>query len=203
MSNRLIIIDAGHGGLTPSGHYTTAPSKMYKFPDGLVIYEGVVNRKIASKLMRRLGQAGIDHVQVHDDIMDNSLESRVLKADKIFKTDKRCIYLSIHSNAGGGKGIEVFTSPGQTKSDKIADVFCKKYQQMLPQFPLRFDKSDGDWDREENFFVLRKTDCPSVLVENLFFDNRAEAEYLLSDAGQENIAEVLFQAIKECENLPL
>src|SRR5690606_23625870 len=179
---KLWLIDAGHGGITPSGNYTTAPAKMHKFPDGLIAYEGVINRKIASKLMRKLGVAGINHVQIHDDVADLSLEIRVAKADKIFKSDKSCVFVSIHSNAGGGKGFEVFTSPGQTKSDKYAQVFCEKYKEILPQFPFRLDVADGDWDKEASFYVLRKTDCPALLVENLFFDNRTEAEYLLSDA---------------------
>lgn len=45
-SNYLWLIDAGHGGMV-KGKYTTAPAKMFKFPDGLTIYEGVVNRDIA------------------------------------------------------------------------------------------------------------------------------------------------------------
>lgn len=203
MSKYLWLLDFGHGGMTSTGHYTTAPEKMHKFPNGKVIYEGVINRKIGARLMRKLGIAGIRYVQIADDIEDTPLAVRVAKADKIFATDRSCIYLSIHSNAGGGKGFEVFTSPGQTKSDKVAAVFCKKYQQLLPQFPFRKDLSDGDDDKEADFYVLRKTDCPAVLVENLFFDNEAEADYLLSDAGQENIAEVLFQAIKEIETMQI
>jgi N-acetylmuramoyl-L-alanine amidase len=201
MSKHLFLIDAGHGGVDVSGHYTTAPAKMHKFPDGMTVLEGVINRKIASKLMRKLRTEDIDYVQIHDDILDLSLIARVSKADAIFRSDRRCVYLSIHSNAGGGKGNEVFTSPGQNRSDKLAQIFAENYVKMLPQFPLRKDVADGDWDKEADFYVLRKTDCPALLVENLFFDNRSEADYLMSDAGQEAIAEVLFQSAKQCEEI--
>jgi N-acetylmuramoyl-L-alanine amidase len=112
--------------------------------------------------------------------------------------------LSIHSNAGGGTGFEVFTSPGQTKSDKVANVFCDNYKRFFPDFKFRAGYADGDADKEADFYVLRKTDCPALLVENLFFDNRSEAEFLLSESGQRQIADCLLHSIKECEeNLEL
>jgi N-acetylmuramoyl-L-alanine amidase len=198
-SHYYYLLDPGHGGVNSKGEYTTAPAKMYTFEDGLVIYEGVSNRLTCKKLGAKLKGARIDYFVVADDVQDTPLAERVRIADQLFKKNKKCIYLSVHSNSGKGKGIEVFTSPGQTKSDKVADVFLSAYSQFLPQFPIRKDVADGDWDKEENFYVLRKTDCPAILVENLFFDNRSEAEFLLSEAGQEAIAETLFQAILELE----
>lgn len=196
-STYLWIIDCGHGGMK-NGKYTTAPAKMHKFPE-FTIYEGVINRLIGQKVVDSLKASRIDYAVVSDPIEDNSLESRVRTADNVYKKDKRAIYLSIHSNAGGGKGFEVFTSPGQTKSDKIAEIFCTAYRRGLPGFPLRSDKADGDADKEADFYVLRKTDCPAVLVENLFFDNLEEAIYLQSDAGQTAIAKCIFDAIIVCE----
>lgn len=194
------ILDAGHGGMK-DGKYTTAPAKMFKFDDGLTIYEGVTNRAITKKLQTLLTASAIDFETVYDDKLDIPLAIRVTMADSFFKRDRRCIYLSIHSNAGGGRGLEIYTSKGQTKSDKIADIFCTVYQKHFPDFHFRSDSADGDADKEEDFYVLRKTDCPALLVENLFFDNRLEADYLLSEAGQEALALAMFDAIKMCETL--
>lgn len=199
-SNYLWIIDAGHSGVDANGHYLTAPAKMHKFPD-FTIYEGVINRAIASLLRKGLTAVEIDYAVVYDEIEDTSLQQRVATADAIYAKDKRAVYLSIHSNAGGGSGFEVFTSPGQTKSDKIANIFSQTYQKYFPDFPFRADKSDGDADKEADFYVLRKTDCPSVLVENLFFDNIKEAKYLLSKQGQERIYNAIIDAIVTCEKL--
>lgn len=200
MSSYKWILDAGHGGMK-NGVYTTAPAKMFKFQDGLIIYEGVINRAITKLVWQQLQQLGIEFALVYDDHEDTSLEKRVQIADKIFAKDKRSIYLSIHSNSGGGSGFEIFTSPGQTKSDKVANIFCETYQKFFPSFPFRSDKSDGDADKEENFFVLRKTDCPSLLVENLFFDNRKEAEFLLSEEGQTKIADCIVHCVQNVERL--
>lgn len=198
--NYLWLIDEGHGGML-NGQYITAPKKMYRFPDGLTIYEGVINRKIGERLAGLLQKAKLDFDFISDEVDDLSLQVRVQRADNRFQKDKRCIFLSIHSNAGGGAGFEIFTSKGQTKSDKIAQVFCEVYKRSFPKFAFRNDQTDGDDDKESEFYVLRKTDCPAVLVENLFFDNRKEAEYLLSDKGQQEIAECLFVCIQTVEKL--
>lgn len=200
MSTFKFLLDAGHGGVDKNGNYTTAPAKMFKHPD-FTIYEGDINRKIAKLVYLGLEQRGIDFGLVYDDVKDTSLAARVEIADKAFAKDKRCIYISIHSNAGGGSGFEIFTSPGQTKSDKIANIFCEIYKKRFPEYPFRSDKSDSDDDKEESFFVLRKTDCPAILVENLFFDNEREAKYLLSEEGQKAIADCILECIETVEKL--
>lgn len=198
-SNYLWILDAGHGGMK-NGRYITAPKKMFVFPE-YIIYEGVINRLIVDWLQGHLERHKIDYALVADHVEDTPLEYRVRKADYIYRKDKRAIYISVHSNAGAGSGFEIFTSPGQSKSDKVANIFCEIYQKNFPNFPFRLDKSDGDADKEADFYVLRKTDCPALLVENLFFDNKKDADFLMSIPGQKAIAECLFECIQTVERL--
>ena len=206
MSKHLWLLDAGHGGMK-DGRYTTAPAKMHVFDDGLVFYEGVNNRMIAAKLQKLLQEHGIDHTLVYDAELDTPLSQRVALANYLHHRDPRCIYLSLHSDAmppgahGKGSGFSVYTSKGQTASDAVAQIFCDTYHRELPQFRLREDRTDGDDDREENFYVLRKTSCPAILVENLFFDNRQEAEFLLSDRGRQKLADALFVSILTTEKM--
>lgn len=200
MSNYKFLIDAGHGGIDKSGHYVTAPSKMHKFHDGLTIYEGLVNRQIVNRLTKIIDDR-YDYELIHDWIDDLSLPVRVARADNAFRKDPRCIFLSVHSNAGGGMGNEIYTSTGQTKSDKVAQIFSMVYQKAFPGFKFRKDLKDGDDDKEAEFYVLRKTDCPALLVENLFFDNRQEAEFLLSEVGQNRFAECLFECIEATDKI--
>lgn len=193
----IYLIDAGHGGIDSEGNYTTSAQKgkQYTHPN-FTIYEGVTNRMIAKLLMIELEQAGIDYIQIHDDVVDLSLHQRVKKANAI---NQPCMYLSIHSNAGKGKGFEVFTSPGETKSDHYAEIFAKRFIKDWPEYKFRSDLSDGDHDKEERFTVLTETKMPAVLVELLFFDEIKQAETLMSLQGQTRLADSLFQAIKEIE----
>ena len=198
LSKNLWILDSGHGGINAKGIYTTAPAKMFRFPE-FTIYEGVINRAIQGILKAELKSLGIDYAIVAHEYEDTPLNKRVALADQVYRKDKRAVYLSIHSNAGGGSGFEVFTSPGQTKSDEFAKGFCASYKKHFPDKNLRSDYADGDADKEADFYVLRKTDCPAVLVENLFFDNKEEAKYLMSRLGQVSIAKCLLDAIKSFE----
>ena len=205
MSKYKWLIDAGHGGMH-EGKYATAPGKMHTFDDGLVIYEGVSNRAIAKKLVHLLTASGIDFALIHDEDLDTPLGVRVHRANSLHAKTGNCIYLSIHSDAmpkesqGKGSGFSVWTSVGQTKSDIIAEYFCKWYKSQIAEFKFRQDRMDGDSDEEEQFYGLARSSCPAGLTENLFFDNRREAEFLLSREGQDKIAIVLFTAIMEIEN---
>lgn len=199
------LLDAGHGGMDSNGKYTTAPSKMFTFPDGLVFCEGHNNRQIVNRLAARLKEAGIRFTLIHDEVTDTPLHERTARANRLHAADKSCIYLSVHSDAmpltssGKGSGLSIYSSKGQTASDKIASIFASVYKKELSQFKFREDRSDGDADKEENFHVLSKTHCPALLVENLFFDNRREADFLMSVSGQEAITSALFHAILETE----
>jgi N-acetylmuramoyl-L-alanine amidase len=206
MSRFKWILDAGHGGMK-NGVYSTFPGKMFAFPDGFTIYEGVNNRAICAKLMKLLDEACIDYALTYDDVIDTPLEVRVSIADRLHKKTGNCIFVSVHSDAlgdgnhGKGSGFSIFTSVGQTPSDKVAEIFCQVYEKNFPEFKFRKDKLDGDSDKEENFYVLRKTDCPAILIENLFFDNRIEADFISSEAGQDRIARAIFESIKLTEEL--
>ncbi|MGB3587712.1 MAG: N-acetylmuramidase domain-containing protein [Tunicatimonas sp.] len=204
------IIDAGHGGMT--GDQYNTQGKQYTFNDGTQIYEGVINRKIGQQLINLLDEAGIPYhnltVNKEEDV---SLPDRVNLANQLYERNNSYYFLSIHSNAashrisGPGErasGFEVWTSVGQTKSDELATVAAKWYKREFPEFKFRQDMLDGDEDREkkhqsDTFYVLRKTLGSAFLVENLFYDNRLDAEFLLSSQGQRRIARCLFSIIQE------
>ena len=207
MSKYFWLIDAGHGGIK-DGKYVTAPAKMHRFDDGFTIYEGVTNRKIADKLAAMLHDACIDFGLVYDEVIDTSLTERARIVNSVFEKKPNAVSLSIHSNAGGGKGFEIFTSQGETKADAMAETFYSCFIKYLPQFKFRADPSDGDHDKEARFNMVGYESngkwigpkCPAILFELLFFDNRLEAEYLNSELGQHELAKCIFEGIKVIEN---
>lgn len=198
------IFDAGHGGLDKDGLYTTDPKigKRCDYPDGFTILEGVINRKVCKKVADKLSFLGVDVRMVHDESLDISLGERCQRTNAI-KTELKKIFISFHSNAGKGKGFEVFTSVGQDASDVIAQIFCEEITRSFPDHPLRTDKVDGDADKEANFYVIMPSHNHAharVLLENLFFDNRSEAEFMASDEGQQKLADYVVRAIVWIEN---
>ena len=128
--------------------------------------------------MELMTSAGINYVNLVPEHTDIPLTERVRRANEIFMSDqvrgRYCIYLSVHSNAGGGKGYEVYTSKGETQSDLVATIFYNKFKKAFPASRMRSCLVDGDVDKEANFTVLTGTRMPAILTEIFFMDNEDE-----------------------------
>ncbi len=201
MSGINFLLDSGHGGMQ-NGKYVTAPNKMFKHKD-FTFYEGQWNRWIVYGIAEELKKLGIKHTKIVEGYLDIPLRERVKYANKLHRRGK-CIYISVHSNASPSHtahGFEVFTSPGETKSDEYATVFCDEIESKFPTFRLRKDLSDGDPDKEAAFYVLTKTHCPALLTENLFYDNYKEAVMLMDPTFQKRIIDYHVRAIEKIDNV--
>ena len=188
----IVLLDNGHGGLE-NGKYTT-PGKRKDWGNHGIIYEGEFNRAVVNGLIEKLTFLKIPYVNIAPEYRDVTLETRIRRANKYSARDS--FYLSVHSNAGGGHGCEFFTSPGKTKSDKIATILGEEFKKEFPERRLRADFSDGDLDKERKFYVLTKTKMPAVLTENFFMDNLEEFQNILNTKiGREKIIKYHLNAI--------
>lgn len=202
--NKIWLLDSGHGGII-NGNYQTAPDKMYKHKD-FVFYEGVYNRIIKNLLIEMFdNDSTVKYVDITASELDLDLDIRVDFANDIAKEygANNCVYLSIHGNAGGGSGFEVWTSVGQTRSDIYADVWAKNVMVDFPEYQYRKDMSDGDYDKESMFYVLANTKCPALLTENNFYDVYKEAKKMLTPEFQYKVAKTHYNFVKESNNLPI
>ena len=194
----IVLLDNGHGGLI-NGIYQTPGKRSPVWNDGSQLFEGEFNRAIVNGIIEELTALRISYVNIAPEYRDVTLETRMRRANQFGARD--CFYLSVHSNAGGGHGSEVFTSVGNTKSDKIATVFGEEYKRIFPDRRLRTDFSDGDLDKEKQFYVLRKTRMPAILTENFFMDNEEECKnILMTREGRSKIIRYHVEAIKRVQN---
>lgn len=193
----LWLIDEGHGGVI-NGVPQTAGKRAEDDETG-TFYEGVSNRRLGERLFKKLRCACINYFDIVPDDRDMTLGERVRIANAK-NAGRPCIYLSIHSdgfNLESASGWSAFTYYGQTKSDKIASILYKYAGEA--GLKLRTDFGDGDPDKEANFFVLRETAMPAVLIENLFMTNKKDRKFLLSEKGQETLVNIIFKTIQEVE----
>ena len=189
----IVLLDNGHGGLI-NGEYQTSGKRSPIWSDGSQLFEGEFNRAIVNRIIEKLTIFGIPYINVVPELKDISLSTRVKRANSI--EEDNVFYLSVHSNAGGGHGFEIFTSPGETKSDKIATIFGQEFKKEFPTKRLRDDYSDGDLDKEANFTVIKKTRMPAVLTENFFMDNEEECkQILMTENGRDKIVEFHINSI--------
>jgi N-acetylmuramoyl-L-alanine amidase len=189
----IFLIDSGHGGVI-NGVPQTAGKRSPDFGDG-VLYEGVINRKIAKKVIDFCKKEDVYVVELVPEETDISLGERVRRANKY----KNAVLISLHCNAATtekANGWEIFTTVGQNNSDPVAEEIYKQMKLSFPKANFRTDTSDGDNDKEVDFFLIKKANCISVLVENFFMTNEKDYKLLMSDSGQTKIAKAIFEAIK-------
>lgn len=193
-----VFLDPGHGGVV-DGTYVTAGKRSPLWPDGTQLFEGVFNRRVVEKIKFYLSSFEIDYLDVVNSNYDVQLTKRVFKANEEAKKTPDCIYVSIHANAGpdSATGYEIYTSHGQTKSDTLATKIAAEFAKLDPEAKIRMDKTDGDVDKEEHFYVLDKTIVPAVLIESGFMTNYDECKKLMSEEYQEIIAKSTAQGVLE------
>lgn len=197
--NRTVILDAGHGGVI-NGVYQTAGKRSPDWELG-VLYEGVFNRWIVNEIAKNLEYEKIPYYILVPESEDISLQERVNRVQKIYQTNKNVWLLSIHANAGGGTGIEAYTTVGKTKSDEFADVILKNVEKDLSEMKMRFDTTDGDLDKESNFYILKNVSCPAVLYEAGFMDNINDYKLLWDRCFHQRLADSLTKSIKKVNEI--
>lgn len=213
-----MLIDAGHGIDTSGKRSPDGQLREYKWA-----------REIARQIVTNLRMRGHDAEMLVTEDADISLGERCRRVNawcnRLGKDN--VILISIHANAAGAGdawksagGWSVYTSPGRTKSDILAtdlwnaaDRHLKEYKAQFRllqakgaydsrQKPMRTDWSDGDPDYEARFYILMNTQCPAVLTESLFQDNKADVDFMLSPKGKDAIVSLHVEGIISYLNNP-
>ena len=171
---RRVVIDAGHGGHDPGA-----------VRDG--VEEKKVNLKLAERLVPLREERNFKVVLTRSGDTALPLDAR---ADRV-RLENGDIFLSIHQNAAvnpEATGIEIFYAP----SNRYAAASMQLAQAVLFCILLRNDGLGTAMDRgvkRAGFRVLRKADCPAVLLECGFLSNVRDRGQLTQDAYLDQLAE--------------
>ena len=172
---RLVVcIDPGHGA-------TTGGKRAF---DGTLL-EWEFNRNVAYKLKSVLESNGIECVMTvaKDDRTDPSLQDRVAVANQNKNVD---LFVSIHANAYGSSwnsanGWEAYSYTKGGVSE-LAGKFVEAAKiASIPEIKARGNKYS-------DFYVIKNTEMPAILIEHGFYTNKTEVEYLKSDSFRERFA---------------
>ena len=163
-----IVINAGH---TKLGVGTGA--KKY-------LTESIETRKIAYELMKLLADSSHEVIPAVFDANSDNLNAAV----KLSNSSKADLFISIHLNAGGGKGCEAFTYKGAKHRQAVNA--CKNLSKL--GFINRGVK-DGT-----HLYVIRLTTAIAILIEVCFVDNVLDAD-IYNKVGVNKIAKAIYDAI--------
>ena len=185
-----IILDNGHGVNTPG---KCSPDK------SLLEYKWA--REMVDLIIAELVKLGINAVKLVPENTDISLKERVNRANKIYKeTNKQAILISVHCNAAGadGKwhnatGWSVFVAQNASQNSKR---LARNLYEEAEKNNLQGNRSvpkEKYW--VQSLAICRDTNCPAVLTENMFQDNKEDVALLLSEEGKKKIVNTHVQGI--------
>lgn len=153
---------------------------------------GIINESVET---RNVGYALIDLLKnnghsVIDCTIDKAATQNAYLSQAVQLANKQDLdyFISIHFNAGGGKGTEIYTYKGNEYPEALN--VCKNISTL--GFNNRGIK-DGS-----NLYVIRKTKAKSMLIEVCFVDSDDVDRYL--DIGAAKIAEAIYEGITDANN---
>lgn len=184
-----IIVDAGHGGNDP-GKIGINGEK-----------EKDLNLSIAKELQQQLTDKGIKVVMTREE--DTGLYDENSKNKKVEDMRRRCelidkskadLTISIHQNSyhqGSIKGAQVFYYEHSNEGKKVAETLQESLVKHLDTSNKRKAKAN------DSYYLLRKTQTPTVIVECGFLSNAEEAEKLKTESYQKEIAKAIVEGIMD------
>lgn len=188
LSRKIIVLDAGHGGWDPGKVQGKTEEKH-------------INLSIAQKLQTFLEQSGATVIitRADDAELSKKKSEDMRKRGLIANTSHADIFVSIHQNAFGSSsvhGAQVFYFDESGNSQRLATAI----QTRLCEFTDPANKFKAK--PNDNYFVLKQTAMPAVLVECGFLTNSGEREKLKTDDYQEKIAWGIYLGIIDYFHTP-
>lgn len=163
-----LFIDPGHGGKDSGA-------------SAYGLKEKDLTLKIANKIAAQLST----YEQITTKLSRTSDETLSLQNRTDMANNWQADYLlSIHINAGGGTGYEDYIYNGTTSSEtkNMRQLMHTEITNQLPNIRNRGKKT-------ANFHMLRESNMPAMLSENLFIDTKADAALLATNNFLDNIAQ--------------
>lgn len=172
--NKLVCIDAGHGG-----NDCGAVNVIKGGPS-----EARYNMMIADLLVKELKERGFDTMLTRKDDTFISLSERVSKANNM----KADLFVSLHHNSFSGtsataRGTEVCIYSLKNEANKNLAAKMSKAISFL------FDVRDRGVKERPGLYVLKRTKMPAILIEFLFMSSKDDMEIAAKDGYAEAAAD--------------
>jgi len=182
VSGKVVIIDPGHGGWDPGKAGINGED------------EKEINLKIAERIKDYLEQGGAEvyMTRMSDEALGKTkgedMRNRISKAKK----GDADAFISIHQNSftsASAKGAQVFYYDGSSGGEALAGCI----QERLITFADNENKREAK--KNDSYYILKKTDIASVIIECGFLSNADEERKLNTEEYRDRIAWSVYMGI--------
>ncbi len=184
MIMKTVILGTAHGSNVAGKHS----------PDGR-LREWKYSREVCRQVRDALVAMGVKCVIDIEADVESSLRERVALVNRLVAQHGDCVYVSIHNNAAASdgkwhdaRGFCAFVAPNASTASRQLATTLHRHALAMGLGGNRRYPATGYYVK--SLAVCRDTRCPAVLTENLFQDNRADVDFLLSPAGQRTIVDL-------------
>ena len=174
---KIIVIDAGHGG------------KDFGAQIGGELEKKIVEN-IANKISLLNGKGEIEIVLLREDDSFIELSERVARINKINPS----LLISLHINVSKNlkeNGVNAYVS----KQNDFYDKSMESAKNLVDK--ISNEKLAKGEVKDANFFVIKNSKCPALLLEVGYLSNENDKTYITSESGQNEIANQIFEFIKK------
>lgn len=181
-SDKLIVIDPGHGGKDPGATSPTTKA-----------YEKDLNLRVALLLNEKLQELGFKTLMTRDDDTYIGLYERAGIANK----NDADLFVSIHHNYNDNKntsGVQVYYCPAYNSEIKEEDNYPlskRLHEELLKELGA----VDKGIIKKPEFVVIRETKMVAALVELGFLSNPQEEQKLNSEEYQKKEVDAIAKGI--------
>jgi len=145
------------------------------------VSESIETRKISYEVLKQLADTDHEVIPAIFDKSSNNLKQAVTLSNENIAD----LFLSIHLNAGGGHGSEIYTWKGNQTN---------RARKVLNNLASLGFKDRGIKDGSK-LYVIKNTKCEAMLIEVYFLDNKSDID-LFNKNGYEAIAKAIVNGIK-------
>ena len=191
-SEKILVIDAGHGGEDPGAVSDNIKEKDINLKIAKILNDISVSNGLKTAMTRTedvlLYNAGEEKRKKYYDI-----HNRLTTAESY---GKNSVFISIHLNKYPVEkyfGLQTFYSDNSEKSILLAELIQKNARIFVPENTRKIKNGRG------TSLILEKLETPAVLIECGFLSNKKEAENLQNDIYQKQLALSIYCGI--CEYL--
>lgn len=196
-NNKIIVIDPGHGGIDGGAS------------DKEGFLEKNVNLDIGLKLEKELEKEGFNVIMTRK--TDKSLEElsnidgsryrKDLDARKnIINRNEHFLFVSIHANSNiksqKVRGMQIYYYPSSEDSKKLAEAICYSVNENIYKNFLKTDMVKANI-LPQDYFILRETFYPGVLIETGFITNPIDKSLLKNEEYKAKVAFSIKEGIKK------